>query len=99
MNFHVPVPQLLFDAEKSVECLAERSDVVKVVQYDDARQIVGSLLALVGDVRQVLAQFLARLVVDIELGYKTGARFLSGSEETRAGVFGSLNISKLIIRR
>ena len=60
------VPLLMFDAEETGEDFTERSDVVEVVEDDDARQFTGAVFALVRDVRQVLPQFLPRFVIDVE---------------------------------
>ena len=67
----------MFNAEEAVEDLAERADVVQVVEDDRVRQLAGAVLTLVGDVGEVLAQFLARLVIDVERRDGPGSRLLA----------------------
>ena len=60
------VPGLVFNAEESVENFSEGDDVVQIVENYDARQIGNDRLALLSDVRQILSQFFARLMIDVE---------------------------------
>lgn len=57
-----PLPSVVLAVEQPVEDLAQRADVVQVVQDDDKGHVRSVVLtgALVGKVGQVLAQFLHR---------------------------------------
>ena len=55
--------------------------MVKVVQDDDVREFPEArVLALVGDVGEVLTQLLAGLVVDVERGDGAGSQLLARPE-------------------
>lgn len=68
-----PLPFMVLAVEQPVEDLAQRADVMQVVQDDDERHVYSIVLtgALVSKVGQVLAQFLQRPVEE-QVGERTG---------------------------
>ena len=72
---------LVLDAQEAVEDLGQRADVVQAVEDDDVGQVASALLALLGDVGQVLTQLLARLVVHVERGDGARAHVLARPKE------------------
>lgn len=72
----------MFDAQEASEDLAEGPDVMKVVEDDDARKICCVVLALFGNVRQILSKFLARLMVDVEGGHQTSQQVFTRPSRT-----------------
>ena len=64
----------MLDAEKAVEDFSQRADMMQIVKHDDGRQLGRAVFTLLGNVRQVLTQLLARLVINVECRNAASAR-------------------------